>query len=84
METLKQYLDRQSISEGSPVGNTMAKVAEKYPGISFDSARAKANHFLEVAAKKRKYVTPRVLSEAEIAKAAVRLKTAFRKTKAAA
>jgi hypothetical protein len=68
----------------SPVGTLMLKILEKYPGLGFDAARAKAKELLAVSAKGKVYRSPRVFSADELAERAERLKTAFSKSAAAA
>ena len=62
----------------SPVGTLMVKVLEKYPGMSFEDARAKANALIQESAGRRTFVMPKVLSESEQAEQKERLKTAWK------
>jgi hypothetical protein len=89
VETIKQYFERKDTpSPGSPVAFVMRKVLTKFPGISFEDARSKAQSLLTNAAGKRRYVTPVVLSDEEQAAAnvlaAARLKKVFPKVQTAA
>jgi len=49
----------------SPVGKLMFKVLEKFPGFTYEQARAKAGELLAESAGKRIYRTPAVLSDEE-------------------
>lgn len=81
-ETLAEYFSRPtSPAEHSPVGLLMAKILPKFPGISFDDARAKAKNLLIAATGKQRFLLPRVRSEQEEAKERARLE-AYRKPKA--
>jgi hypothetical protein len=62
---------------GSPVGTTMVKVLAKFPGITFEEAREKAKEILNLAARARNYVGPRVFSEQEQIERRAQLKRAF-------
>lgn len=89
METIKQYFERTDApSPGSPVAFVMRKILAKFPGISFEDARIKAQSLLTIAAGKRRYVTPLVLSDEERTAAnllaADRLKKVFPKVPTAA
>ncbi|HEY2118630.1 MAG TPA: hypothetical protein VGH37_05550 [Candidatus Acidoferrum sp.] len=53
-------------SVNSPVGSLMVKVLGKFPNITFDEARVKANSLLNEAAGKRIYRIPPPLTDAEI------------------
>jgi hypothetical protein len=55
-------------STNSAVGALMRKILAKFPEITLDAAREKANQLLLHAAGKKKYRAPRVLSEAQLAK----------------
>src|SRR5215472_7962586 len=81
-ETPEQHFSRRDTpSRYSPTGNTMVRILAKYPEMSFDEARAKANELLADAAKARIYRGPIVRSEAELAKAKERLGRVFGKSK---
>lgn len=70
MQTLAEYFARPDTPmPESPTALVMVKVLAKYPEMTFDDARVKANELLQVAAKRWRYVTPRVLSEQEKADA---------------
>jgi hypothetical protein len=62
----------------STVGTLMVKILEKYPGMSFEAARAKAHCLILESAGKKRFNLPRVLSEAELAEQKERLKTAWK------
>jgi hypothetical protein len=80
MESIEQYFGRPDTpSAGSPVGILMNKVLVKFPGITLDDARAKANQLLQDAAKRKTFTLPRVLSEEEQARQREQLKSAFAK-----
>jgi uncharacterized Fe-S cluster-containing MiaB family protein len=82
METLKQYFARpETPSEHSPVGTLMATIVVKFPGISFNDARVKANALLDKAAKAKNYRFPRVLSEAEEEASKAQAKAHFSKVR---
>lgn len=49
----------------SLIGRLMVTILAKFPGITFDDARTKANELQQQAAGKYRYVTPRVLSAQE-------------------
>ena len=85
METIEQYLGRPDTpAAGSPVGQVMVKVLDKFPGIGFEDARVKAQELLNHAAKAKNYRLPRVRSAKEKAADAKRLKKAFVRVKEAA
>jgi hypothetical protein len=65
-ETLEQYFSRRDTpSPNSPTGNTIRRILAKFPEMSFDDARAKANEPLREAAGRRRYQAPTVLSADE-------------------
>jgi hypothetical protein len=66
-------------SKGSPVGLLMGKILEKYPDMSFEDARLEAHRLLDIAAGRKKYVVPPVLSPEEKERERVRLQSAFGK-----
>jgi hypothetical protein len=77
--TLSQYFAKPDTpSANSPMGTIMVKVLEKYPGITFEDARAKAHCLILESAGKKRFNLPRVLSEAELAEQKERLKTAWK------
>jgi len=61
----------------STVGTLMIKILEKYPGMSFEDARAKAHVLLWESAGKKRFNLPRVLSQTELAEQKERLKKAW-------
>ena len=64
--TLEEYFEQPDTpSAGSPVGILMVRVLEKFPGISFEEARARANDLLHTVAGWKKYQMPKVLSTEE-------------------
>ena len=63
------------------MGNTIVRILTKYPGISFEEARAKAHELLSTAAKARNYRGPVVLSAEEIVKGKNRLESIQRARK---
>jgi hypothetical protein len=84
MESIEQYFGRPDTpSAGSPVGILMNKILVKFPGITLDDARAKANQLLQDAAKRKSFSLPRVLSEEEQEQQRQQLKSAFAKPSAA-
>jgi hypothetical protein len=83
MESIEQYFEREDTpSAGSPVGILMSKILVKFPGITLDDARAKANQLLQDAAKRKTFALPRVLSEEEQARQREQIKAAFAKPRA--
>jgi hypothetical protein len=77
--TLFDYFARpETPAANSPVGTIMVKVLEKYPGMSFEDARAKANALMQESARKKRFNLPRILSEAELVEQKERLKTAWK------
>ena len=81
METLAEYFDRPDTpAKGSPIGNLIPRVLEKYPELNFEQARAKAHDLLANAAKRWAYRTPPVYSASELDANRERLKTAFGKS----
>jgi len=64
--TLEEYFSlRQAPAPNSPTGVLMLAVLGKFPGITFEQARAKANVLLDLAAGKRVYRVPPVLTDEE-------------------
>jgi hypothetical protein len=58
-----EYFSRRDTPAAeSPVGKTMAKVLAKYPGITFEEARERAQSLLTKAAASKHYYGPLVLS----------------------
>ena len=56
METLEQYFERHDTpAKGSPVGNLIPRILEKYPELDFEQARGMAHDLLAKAAKGRVY-----------------------------
>jgi hypothetical protein len=75
---LQQHFERpETPAAGSPVGVVMVKVLEKYPALSFEEARDKATDLIQESAGRRRFVNPRVLSEAELAEQKEHLKTVW-------
>jgi hypothetical protein len=78
-QNLEEYFSRlDTPSRNSPVGNTMVRIFAKYPGISFEDARAKAHELLNTAAKSRIYRGPVILSAEELAERKKRMERVFR------
>lgn len=76
--TLAEYFARTDTPAAeSPCGRTMTKIVEKFPGIAFDDARAKAHELLSQAARAKHYVGPRVFSDDEMAARRAQLSQAF-------
>lgn len=78
MVLLDYFAEPDTPSANSPVGTIMVKVLEKYPGMSFEAARAKAHCLILESAGKKRFNLPRVLSEVELAEQKERLKTAWK------
>jgi hypothetical protein len=77
--TLSQYFAKPDTpAANSPVGVVMVKVLEKYPRLSFEEARAKANALIQESACRKRFSMPKVLSEAELTEQTERLKTAWK------
>jgi hypothetical protein len=75
METIETYFAGAGTpAMNSPTGRLMVAVLAKFPALSFEEARAKANALLQQAAGKRVYRFPIVLTdeEEEARKASVR------------
>jgi hypothetical protein len=66
--------------ENSPVGQLMARILKKNPDITFDVARHEAHRLMSVAAGRKKYRVPPVLTPAEQAEQSTRLRSAFGKS----
>jgi hypothetical protein len=82
--TLSEYFARPDTPAAkSPVGTVMVKVLEKYPGVTFEEARVKANALIQESARRKRFVMPKVLSETELAEQSARLKTAWKTSKSA-
>jgi hypothetical protein len=63
MQTLAEYFARTDTPmPQSPTALVMVKVLAKFPDMTFDDARTRANELLQVAAKRWKYSTPHVMS----------------------
>lgn len=78
-ETVEQHFARKETpSRYSPIGNTMVRILAKYPGMSFEQARAHASQLLNQAAGRRSYQAPAVLSAEEQRNRLERLKTRFK------
>lgn len=77
MNIAEYFNQAHTPAPGSPVGTLMVKVLAKFPGMDFDTARAEANKLLDMAAGRKNYQTPKVLSDAEKAEQRERLKTAW-------
>jgi hypothetical protein len=78
MESIEEYFAREETpATNSPVGILMVKITAKFPGISLDDARVKANDLLQDAARRKTFTLPRVLSEEEQARQREQLKAAF-------
>ena len=61
METIDQYFARtDSPATGSPVGTLMQRIVAKFPQMTFEQARAKAQGLLSTAARRFDYRTPPV------------------------
>ena len=85
METLEQYFARPDTPmAGSPVGVLMVRILAKNPGMEYENARSKAHSLLALAAKSKRYRTPRVYSPEEEIASKARLAKAFRRVPAAA
>lgn len=63
----------------SPVGLLMDKVFKKFPNITFEDARAKANELLSLAAGRNNYSIPPVQTGIERAVSALKVKKSFAK-----
>lgn len=84
-ETFAEYFSRQTTpSANSPVGRLMVAVVAKFPHISFNDARNRANALLDVAAGKRVYRIPPVLTDEERDKRCMEVRERFRVRKAEA
>jgi len=68
----------------SPIGKLMVKVLEKFPTLTFEQTRTKANELQTEAAGKRKYVAPAVLTDEEQATRRKALKARFQRSKPSA
>lgn len=80
--TLNEYFTlSDSPMKDSATGTLMQKIVKKFPGISFDDARAKANNLLETAASKRNYHMPAVLTDEEFEERRRRVRERFDKAK---
>ena len=78
-ESLEQYFSRPDTpSRFSPTGITMLRILVKYPEITFEDARVKANQLLKQAAGHRRYRTPAVLSPDEQRKRLERFEARFK------
>lgn len=63
METLEQYFERRDTpTKGSPVGQLIANITNKFPELSFDQCRKKAHELLLSAAKHKDFRLPAVRS----------------------
>jgi hypothetical protein len=65
-------------SRFSPTGNTMLRILAKFPGLSFEDARVKANQLLNQAAGRRRYQAPSVVSPEERKERLERFKARFK------
>lgn len=86
MESKVVCIDRASSKpdKGSPCGLLMSKIMEKNPAMSFEDARLEAHRLLDIAAGKRTYHLPMVLSPAEKAAKAERLRATFGRSRKSA
>lgn len=76
--TLPEYFKQPDTPHPrSPLGQLMARVIEKNPGMSFEEAREEARDLLKKAAGRRAYSIPRVLSAEEQEAEKRRLRSAF-------
>lgn len=77
--TQEHYFARPDTpSRNSPVGTVMVKVLEKFPGMTFEEARAKANALIQESAGKKRFAMPKVLSEVELVEQKKRLKSVWK------
>jgi hypothetical protein len=79
-KTLEQYFTLPDTpARRSPVGKLMARVLKKNSGMGFEQARREANRLLDLAAGRKDYVIPAVLSPEEHAARTERFKQLKRK-----
>lgn len=66
--TLPEHFARADTpATNSPVGLVMVKILKKYPALSFEDARTKANEMIQESAGRQNFALPRVFSELELA-----------------
>jgi hypothetical protein len=74
-QTLEQYFSLPDTpAQSSPVGKLMARVLEKNPAMTFEEARRESRRLLDIAAGRKHYSIPAVLSLEERATLIARFK----------
>jgi len=77
MRLFDYFAKPETPATNSPVGTIMVKVLQKYPGMTFEDARDKANAMLVKAAGRFNYKMPRVYSPEETDKRRESLRRSF-------
>ena len=78
MALLDYFARPDSPAANSTVGTLMAKILEKYPDMTFEAARDKANAMLDKAARRFNYKMPGVYSAEQMEKRRESLRSVFR------